>query len=331
MYKPKDVIRSYELIYDNKLYEKFHMFNGLQNDVDIVYDNVMTFIKNNVENKNQKNIITPYNTVINNIKLSFCNLSIILEIEKYKGTDYHSLNAEYFNSDGIFGNDNIFNVKIGIYPSYAFLDQNFLDELKTVIAHELTHAYNDYRAKLNGKSLKYNINTIVLNNMLQLNKNSIEYCTASLTYALNKLEQQAVIGELFYDTKFNTIKMQSSKPVDIFKKTNTIKLLAKLYSFYKSLLQINPEYYYIVEKAFKQLTNKSISYNKIMKYFYKEILSFTNMCMHVSSTISYNLLKRLHECTDNLRIKYAFMKEDFKERSQKIINEHQTLYNLCLK
>ena len=330
MYSPKDVIRSYQMIYDNKLYEKFHIFNGLQNDVKIVFNLIKSFL-NDIESKKNPNIINVYNKEFNNIKLSFCNLTLIVEIEKFVGDDYTSLNAEYFKNEGIIKN-NIFKAKIGIYPIYASLTQKFLNEIEKTIAHELTHAYNDYMAKLNGKSLKYNINTILLNKILNYsNKNSIEYYVASLTYALNKLEQQAVISELYFDTKYNAIEMQdNSNPIDIFKKTNTIRLLAKLYSLYKCLLQINPEYYKRVEEIFKQVSNKVMSYNKIMKYFYKEILSFTNMCTHFSSTVSYDVLKRLHECTDDLKIKYAINKNHLKEKSKKIINKHHILYNICL-
>ena len=169
MYTPKDVIRSYQLIYDNKLYEKFHIFNGLQDDVDIVYDIIKSFIIDNLENKKFRTSIITCNDSINNINLSFCNLSIIINAKKFivendANSYITAVNGEYYNDEGDFKNKK-FNIKIKFSISYVNLNEEFEEEIKKVIAHELTHAYNDYKAKLNGKTLHYIINTNLLINL----------------------------------------------------------------------------------------------------------------------------------------------------------------------
>lgn len=267
------------------LFEKYGIYNGCKE--------LVNFILNKIKNKYKNNY-----TFITNIKKSelkdYENV-FYEEIELVISNTQNASNGGYIVSDkNKLNKNNLFDI---IKFKFNINHKNFIQDLRSLLYHELTHAYNDYCLVLTNKDNLYkSLNKSNYNNFItgKSSYDNIKQIISDVLYHINKIEQHAYIGELQSELENNAdIIHGPQEALNIIKKSVIYKNILtsreiiygltddsyskevqeKIYDVYRELNQCN----WTNNKIKKKLINQIDKYlNKVDKIIPKMCLDFLN-------------------------------------------------------
>lgn len=282
--------------------ESYGLFPNLQEIIDFVFEFLIIELKKSFKQEqilklNYSQFVTEqlkinenYNSLIEKLKNSvyeskqiecFFN-NLIIKVIKSN----NSINGEYYPQDNNLINDKLDNCVILLYISNKFKN----DDLKSILAHELTHAYEDYcRQKLLNTNL-YNLDKSIISKAKSKfkSKNFLEQLVSKYLYFSDKQELNAYISSFsqymnnisFKGNIYSTFEKawESILNSNIYKEYASISEIIEILENTKDLEYIKPE----LLKVYNDFTNQSCTklnkfYNNWHKVSRKLQKTLTNM------------------------------------------------------
>lgn len=265
--------------YGNYLYESLGIFNGCKE----ITTYILEQIKNNID---EPGIYVFMNKIKNVPKENqfFNSCAVFFNInDKYDNNEY----AEYIpanlsdkNKDNI--NDYNINRWIEEEKKFSFIEINLyfskkhINNIYSLIMHELIHAYDDY---IHIKNSGFNYSLISRNYKLKTNKidhhneneSDIEYICKEIIYSLWDHEKLAYIGQLNGEItgQYDNIK----DVINELKKSPIYQRYKQLYSNYH-IISKSKKYLNNFCDTYRSLENSNLSNDKIIKKLYLQFNKF---------------------------------------------------------
>jgi hypothetical protein len=230
--------------------EKYGVYNGCEELAQFIYDKVE---KEGMDNQYEftKDKLLKFSNIF------FEKIIIDIDTSEDKGGEY--LDNEELNSNLLFDE-----VIINLY-----LNENHLNQVKEILMHELTHAYNNYIMILKGDDGYIKTSKSVLyQNIQKLSSNDNEFLLKKALYLLLGYEKNTFFAEIKDELSQNKDKIKT--PYD------ALNILKKslIYQAYKNLdKQINDFFYNKlsendikeIETAYVKITQEKKTANQIFK------------------------------------------------------------------
>ena len=250
------------------LLEKYGLYDGC---IELV-----NFIIKKIKAKfNHKEQVFKLEFIKNNLKFNnifFKKLELTVEFVKNITTN------GLYNIDSKFDKETLLidNVKIEIKLNI----NSFNHDIKSILYHELTHAWDDYNSYLQNKEglLKVIKNTKYFNYQNgKLSKNNIKQILSDILYHLNDIEKNAYIAELRADLENNKNIIHGPKEAyDIIKKSIAYKNVMTAKNIIDGLKnnEYNEEITNVLYNYYRELNEVDWSDNKIKKKLIWQIDSY---------------------------------------------------------
>lgn len=281
------------LIYGNLL-ESLGIFNGCKEVTKHIFD----YLK---EHLGDDNMIISIPDNIQNKFFDKCYLHI-----KYD-KKYENGSGEYISSDGNDDYNEIrydFNTKkFDFIEINLFFDKTNVDNIYSIIMHELIHAYDDYiyikksgfDYSLFNRANKQNAN-IISNH--EENEDLIKYCCKDIIYHLFKDEQIAYIGQLNGELKNKKYKNIKDAIKDI-SETSIYFNYKTIYANYHNIIK-SKKYKEQFCDVYRELNNNKKSNESIIKELNNKFSKFwTKFINHIYHIAEDHIIKESYMTKDS--------------------------------
>jgi hypothetical protein len=295
-----------------ELFEKYGVYNGCKELVNYIYNKVIKKYKQNyilIKCNIKENEISKFDNVFFNELFIKINISDNISTGGYVNDRNKKLNKEKKNDFIEFE----FNIN----------KSKFETDLKSLLYHELTHAYQEYCMLITNKDNLYNSLEKQHYDKLLVGKSSydnIKQIISDILYHINKTEQHAYIAELKSDLENNKDKIHGpQEALNIIKKSIV----------YQNIMQAKDILYGLTDNSYSKEIQEKI-YD-----VYREL----NECDWTNNKIKKKLINQIDKyiskvekiipkmCLDFLENNTIEIKED---HHRKIINLKDYLKNECI-
>lgn len=260
----------------HKLYETRGIVPGLEQLVNAVSDKFIDLYNNNKIDWNKSLTINQNVYRKNNLPLFFNKMLIKIKFDSKNGENLgdYELNIKNLNKDN----------KINILKIFLILKKDnialMISSLKTLIAHELTHAWEDYERKRKGDiSLYAHVNNIDYSRFnIDKNDGIIVKYIKNIAYELTDVEQHAYIGSIFMQLLPFKSKIQNRRKNNTLVYTDIIQNT----EVYSRISELGKKIILITNTSNTQQQQKILNtWNDISKIKFKTYNGLRNKLMHM--------------------------------------------------